>query len=41
MTWMKHLTSLALASAVLAVLALSAGADWWGGGTILSWFGWS
>jgi hypothetical protein len=39
MTWMKRLGSFAAASSVLAVLAMSAGADFFGGGTVLS-FNW-
>jgi hypothetical protein len=36
---MKRLASFAAASAVLAVLAMSAGADFFGSSTVLS-FGW-
>ena len=36
MTWMKRLTHLAIVAAVLGVLAVSAGADWLGGATIIS-----
>jgi hypothetical protein len=39
MTWMKRVASFAAASAVLSVLALSAGADFFGSGTTLI-FGW-
>lgn len=36
MTWMKRLSHLAIVAAVLGVLAVSAGADWLGGATIIS-----
>ena len=35
MTWTKRLAQLAIVAAILGVLAVSAGADWWGGATTL------
>ena len=40
MTWIKRFAPFAAATAVLGALALSAGADFFGSSTILSFFGW-
>lgn len=34
MTWMKRLTSTLIFAATVGVLALAAGADWYGGATV-------
>ncbi len=36
MTWMKRFARLAIVAAILGVLAVSAGADWLGGATVIT-----